>query len=239
VRYAKTPTPLKIPITPAPKTAWGVIVKMASEVLFFRRVLLTNLTLWIGAIVFHICFWLVIIRHLRYFFYPVPEWIMSMQTLGIYAGIILPFATVYLLCRRLWSERELYLSMFSDYFTLFLLLIIAGTGLWMKYHARIFLIDVKAFVLGLYSFSFEPPSTHPLFLIHLLAVSTLLIYFPWSKLLHAPGVFFSPTLFQRHNIEKKTHKNPWDYDVEAEPFYTLEDVIAQKAKEKALKEGKH
>lgn len=227
--YAKTPTPLKIPITPAPKTALGVFFRMLGEVFLFKRIMLTNTTLWVGAGIFHLCLWLVIIRHLRYFFYPVPEWIISMQTIGYYAGIVMPFALLFLLSRRLWSEKEVYISIFSDYFALFLLLIISGTGIWMTTHGRIFLIDVKAFLLGLYSFSFQPPPTHPLFVAHLLAVFTLLIYFPWSKLMHAPGIFFAPTLFQKHNIEKKRHVNPWDYDVEPEPFYTMEDVKAGRA----------
>jgi nitrate reductase gamma subunit len=201
---------------------------MLGEVLLFRRLIKSNTALWIGAGIFHISFWLVIIRHLRYFFYPVPEWILSMQKVGYYAGLVMPFALLFLLSRRLWSEREIYISVFTDYFTLFLLLLISGTGIWMSTYGRIFLIDVKAYLLGLYSFSFQAPPKHPLFITHLMAVFTFLLYFPWSKLLHAPGVFFSPALFQRHNIEKKRHINPWDYPVEAEPFYTLEDIKARK-----------
>ncbi|NQS99015.1 MAG: respiratory nitrate reductase subunit gamma [candidate division Zixibacteria bacterium] len=221
--YAKTPTPLKIPITPAPKTAFGVFLRMLADLFLFRRVLRSNLWLWAGAGIFHICLWLVIIRHLRYFLYPVPDWVMAMQDVGYYAGYAMPFALLFLLARRLWYEKEVYISTFADYFALLLLFTIACTGLWMTYHGRVFLIDVKAFILGLYSFSFKPPSTHPLFIIHLLSVFTLLVYFPWSKLLHAPGIFFSPSFFQKHNIEKKRHINPWDYDVEPEPFYTLKD----------------
>ena len=35
--------------------------------------------------------------------------------------------------------------------------------------------------------------TAPLILVHVASVALLMVIFPFSKLLHAPGVFFSPT----------------------------------------------
>jgi nitrate reductase gamma subunit len=56
---------------------------------------------------------------------------------------------------------------------------------------------------------------HPLFLIHFLLVLGLMLYFPFSKLLHAGGIFFSPTRNQPYEIQKrgKRYVNPWDYPV--------------------------
>ena len=51
---ATTPTPLKIPITPVPKTLPGVILRMLQEIFVFRSILRANFPLWIGTIIFHL-----------------------------------------------------------------------------------------------------------------------------------------------------------------------------------------
>jgi nitrate reductase gamma subunit len=48
-------------------------------------------------------------------------------------------------------------------------------------------------------FNFQPLPSDPLVMIHLGLVALLMIVFPFSKLLHAPGVFFSPTRNQVDN----------------------------------------
>ena len=219
--YSKTPMPLKIPIN-TPPTMAGVVGSMALEVTLFRKVFKTNIPLWIGAWVFHVAFLLVVLRHLRFFFYPVPEWVMAFYTIGIYAGYAMIIALFFLLARRLVKERNSYVSLPIDYYILFLLISIAATGIWMNYFERIYLVDVKAFILGLFSFSLNAPEMQAILVVHLLLVFALLAYFPFSKMLHAPGVFFSPTMIQRNDIEIRRKVNPWDYDVPSEPYYTLE-----------------
>ena len=54
----------------------------------------------------------------------------------------------------------------------------------------------------------------PILLIHLLLVAVLMIVFPISKLLHAPGVFFSPTRNQVDNPREKRHISPWALELE-------------------------
>ena len=46
-------------------------------------------------------------------------------------------------------------------------------------------------------------------LIHLALVAALMIVFPVSKLLHAPGVFFSPTLNQVDDAREHRHVAGW------------------------------
>jgi nitrate reductase gamma subunit len=48
-------------------------------------------------------------------------------------------------------------------------------------------------------FDWQPLPADPPVLIHLGLVALLMIVFPFSKLLHAPGVFFSPTRNQADN----------------------------------------
>jgi nitrate reductase gamma subunit len=104
-------------------------------------------------------------------------------------------------------------SILTDYFVLALLGCIAGTGILMRYVDRVYLVDVKAFILGLLTFHPVSPPSSAYFLAHILLVCTLLAYFPFSKLMHAPGVFFSPTRNARNNSRSVRHINPWDSKV--------------------------
>ena len=80
-----------------------------------------------------------------------------------------------------------------------LLMGIALTGLGMDYITHTDIVALKAFFLGLMYFNWQPIPEDPLLLVHLGLVATLMIIFPVSKLLHAPGVFFSPTRNQVDN----------------------------------------
>jgi nitrate reductase gamma subunit len=91
---------------------------------------------------------------------------------------------------------------------------IAGSGLGMKFLMHTDIVAVKAFFLGLMVFDIQPLPAHPGLFIHLLLVALLMIVFPFSKLLHAPGVFFSPTRNQADNPREKRHLAPWAAQIE-------------------------
>ena len=84
--------------------------------------------------------------------------------------------------------------------------------------------------MGLVSFSPAIPAggIHWLFFAHLLLVSTLLIYFPFSKLMHMGGVFLSPTRNLSNNNRAVRHVNPWDYPVKTHPYDEYEDEFRDK-----------
>ena len=91
--------------------------------------------------------------------------------------------------------------------------------------------QVKIFVMGLTHFA--PVSTvgiNALFFTHLTLVCVLLIYFPFSKLMHMPGVFFSPTRNLANNSRRVRHINPWNppkqYFTYAEYEDTYRDAMA-------------
>jgi len=71
-KYAQTPAPLKIPTTPAPTTQTGVVLRMFREVVFFESLFKGTKWTWIFSWVFHFSLLLVLLRHGRYFFDPVP-----------------------------------------------------------------------------------------------------------------------------------------------------------------------
>jgi len=64
-------------------------------------------------------------------------------------------------------------------------------------------------------FSPQPLPGDFLLLVHLGLVALLMIIFPISKLLHAPGVFFSPTRNQTDDSRERRHLAPWAKELEA------------------------
>lgn len=234
--WLKSPVPLRIVLTPAPQTRPGVIGRLAGDVLLFPSLLKADLLLWVLGWTFHFLFLLVILRHLRYFFYPVPSWIEALQTPGLYAGYFLPLPLAGLLIRRLISERTLYISILGDYFALFLLLAISLSGLLLSKFFRLYIIEVKAMIIGLIHFQPVSFSAPWLFVLHFILVAILMIYFPFSKLMHSGGIFLSPTHNQRANFEER-HINPWDYPVAYNPLNLsppekYQQVLAEFKKEK-------
>ena len=191
--YATTPAPLKIPTTPAPLTHSGVVARMFREVVFFQSLFRANKWIWLFGWIFHAALLLVVLRHLRYFLQPVPMVVVLVQPFGMLAGFAMVAGLLALWARRLIVPRIRYISGPSDHLMLALLVAIGISGLVMTFGAHTNIIAVKAFFLGLIFFNWQPLPDDPVLLVHLGLVAALMIIFPFSKLLHAPGVFFSPT----------------------------------------------
>ena len=207
--YARTPQPLKIPIPPAPTTRRGVVVRMLVEVTLFRSLFRSNKWIWLFGWMFHVALLAVLLRHLRYFTEPVWAWVGLIQPFGLYAGFAMLAGLGGLWARRFLVDRVRYISSPSDHLMLALLVAIAASGLAMKYFAHTDIVALKAFFIGLMSLRWQPLPADPVLLVHLALVATLMIVFPLSKLLHAPGVFFSPTLNQVDDARERRHVAGW------------------------------
>ena len=214
--YARTPAPLKIPTTPAPTTKGGVILRMTREVVFFESLFKANLWTWGAGWLFHTSMALVLLRHLRYFTDPVWSWVTYIQPFGMYAGIAMLAGVLGLWARRLFVERIRYISTPSDHLMLALFAMIALSGLTMTFVAHTDVISVKAFFLGWMAFDWQTLPADLALYVHLFMVALLLLIFPVSKLLHAPGVFFSPTRNQTDNPREKRHIAAWAKQMESE-----------------------
>ncbi len=214
--YVRTPAPLKIPTTPAPTTADGVVLRMMREVVFFESLFKSNLWIWGLGWLFHASLLLVLMRHLRYFIEPVWVWVALIQPFGIYAGITMLLGLGALWGRRLFVERIRYISTPSDHLMLLLLLGIAASGLMMKFIAHTDVIAVKGYFLGLMHFDIQLLPADLLLFVHLFLIVSLMVVFPFSKLLHVPGVFFSPTRNQTDNPREKRHLSAWAAKLESE-----------------------
>ncbi len=213
IRYVRTPVPLVIPTTPAPTTRMGVAVRMTREIVLFQSLFKGSKWTWLFGWLFHFGMLIALVRHLRYFTEPVWWWVSMLQWAGIYAGIVMALGLAGLWARRLLVDRVRYISAPSDHLMLALLLAIAGSGLVMKYWVHADIVALKAFTLGLITFDWQPLPADPVLLVHLTLVIMLMVVFPFSKLLHAPGVFFSPTLNMKDTPRERRHVTEWAEDI--------------------------
>lgn len=240
----------------SPHSTLGVIGRMILEVFLFRSLFRNTKAelkngptivygsskyLWVGALAFHWSFLIIFLRHFRYFTEPVPVFIPFLQNLDGFFQIGVPIiyftnaaivvALSFLFLRRIVDPKLKYFSLASDYFPLLLLLSIAITGILMRYFTKVDIVGIKELTMGLFSFQpVVPEGIGIMFFIHLFLVCVLLIYFPFSKLLHMPGVFLSPTRNLANNNRMKRHVNPWDYPVRIHTYEEYEDEYRDKMK---------
>lgn len=219
--YARTPAPLKIPTTPAPVTKSGVVWRLFTEVAFFNSLFKSNIWIWLFGWMFHIALLLAFFRHLRYAISPdsivwpfINNWLVLFA--GKYAGFAMLIGLLGLFARRIFVDRVRYISSPSDYFMLILIFTIAATGMLMSFVSHTDIVQLKAFVMGLIYFSPQELPSDGLLLTHLASVVLLMFIFPISKLLHAPGIFFSPTRNQVDNPREQRHLAPWAAKLETE-----------------------
>jgi nitrate reductase gamma subunit len=276
IKWARSPVPFRIPTTcgqqkslpwikhgklESPHNLLGVLGRMALEILFFRSLFRNtkadikdgrivyggNKWLWLGGLAFHWTFLIVVLRHLRFFMEPTPQFVYYIQNLDgllqvgvpvLYAtDVILLGAVSYLFLRRVINPQVRYISLEGDYFPLFLILAIGTTGVLMRYlpASRVDIIGVKELATGLLTFNpIIPPDIGGMFYIHLFLVSLLLVYFPLSKLVHMGGVFLSPTRNLANNNRVRRHVNPWNYPVEGHSYEEYEDEFRELMKSAGL-----
>lgn len=214
-KYIKTPAPLKIPTTPAPTTTSGVVFRMVKEVTIFESLFKSNKWIWLFGWLFHFGLFLVLLRHLRYFTDPVWWWVEFLQPFGKYASFIMIIGLAGLLLRRIVVDRVRYISAPSDYLMLLLIIGIGITGMLMTFVTHTDIVTLKSYLLGLMVFDIRTMPTDAILVIHLSLVILLMVIFPVSKLLHAPGVFFSPTRNQVDNPRERRHVAPWAVKLES------------------------
>jgi nitrate reductase gamma subunit len=248
-----------------PKNTKGVIVRMIFEVLTFRSLfrntrLEYRMTeggpkidyewekwLWLSALVFHYAFFVIFLRHFRFFMEPVPGFVTGLESLDSFLQMgILPFingygipsvyitdmllmlAVTYLFVRRIYIHPIRYISLPADYFPLLLILALGLTGILMRYFIRVDITSVKELIIGLFKFSPKiPEGIGVIFYIHLFVLCVLIAYFPFSKLMHMAGVFLSPTRNLSNNSRFVRHVNPWDYPVETHTYEEYEDEFRE------------
>ncbi|SMB98768.1 putative sulfite reductase-associated electron transfer protein DsrM [Thermanaeromonas toyohensis ToBE] len=271
LQWGSSPVPFRIPTTGGqqkslpwikpsfldnPSTALGAAARVASEVFLFRSLFRNTkaelregprLTyhwekwLWLGGLLFHWSFFIILFRHLRFFTDPVPGWVSFLEGIdgffrislrAVYITDILFLAAVtYLLLRRLIIPHVRYISLPADYTPLFLILGIGLSGVLMRYFLGVDVTAVKELALGLVTFHPRvPEGIGVLFYIHFFLVCALAAYFPFSKLVHMAGIFLTPTRNLPNNSRAVRHINPWNYPVKVHTYEEYEEEFREKMK---------
>lgn len=269
VGWAKSPVPFRIPTTCGqanslpwikqecldnPSTTFGVVMRMALEVLLFRSLFRNTQAnvydgpkirygsskyLWLFGILFHYAFLVIVVRHMRLFADPIPFFVPILEFADGFLQIGLPHlyqsdlviigAITLLFLRRILLTNVRYISLPADYFPLFLIFAIAATGMLMRYVTRVDVVSIKQLAVGL-------TTLHPkiladlgmVFYVHIFLVCTLMVYFPFSKLMHLGGVFMSPTRNLANNSRMVRHINPWnDPNLKPHSYAAYEDEFRQ------------
>ncbi|MDD5757859.1 MAG: sulfate reduction electron transfer complex DsrMKJOP subunit DsrM [Desulfobulbaceae bacterium] len=237
-----------------PSTTTGVLARMALEIFLFRSLFRNTQAdvydgpklrygsskyLWLFGLLFHYAFLVIIVRHLRLFADPIPFFVNILEYADGFLQIGLPHlyqsdlvilgAITLLFLRRIILTNVRYISLPADYFPLFLIFSIAATGMLMRYVTRVDIVAVKQLAVGL-------TTLHPsivgdlgmVFYVHIFLVCTLLVYFPFSKLMHMGGVFMSPTRNLANNSRMVRHINPWnDPNLKPHSYAAYEDEFRE------------
>ena len=114
-----------------------------------------------------------------------------------------------LLVRRICVSRVRYISAPSDYLMLLLILAIAITGMMMRFVAPTDVAAVKAFAMGPCCIQLGAAAAGRIPALASVAGGDLMCVLPFSKLLHAPGLFFSPTRNQVDDARSRRHLADW------------------------------
>lgn len=202
-RWLKKPAmPAHLSLFPRPRGRLGRVLDMLVDMFTLKGLFRVNKPLWIGGFAMHLGLLLLLLGHVRaftdyYFLWNLLGWgeeqtHMFSAVAGTIAGLLFMFPLFYLLARR-FSGAVKWLSTPEDYFALILLLGIAITGNHMRFILHVDSHEVRNFFHGLASFNWQPvpASAGTSFIYHFAFVQLLMVYFPFSKLMHTIGTVLS------------------------------------------------
>ncbi len=200
--FISSKTRIKTGIFPKPKGRFGIWSKTLTDSFLFPQVIKTDPWIWSFTILFHFALLGAFIGHLRLIQEFTPLILIlgqkGMDKLGLWGGgvmgIILTVTLIYLFIRRLaFPYREVSVS--EDYFLLILLILIVLVGNYMRFFGDIHTVEYRAYLQSLISLRPDFPEaisnskTKWALVLHVLLANILLIYFPFSKLIHMVATF--------------------------------------------------
>lgn len=239
----------------SPSGTIGVWGRMALEVLAFRSLFRntrqemyegrpvygSSKWLWFFGLLFHWSLLIIALRHLRFFMEPLVPAINGIAAVDGFFEIGVPalylsdifilIGLMFLLSRRFAAAQLRYISLFSDYFPLLLILSIAATGILMRTFFPVDLEEIKTMAVGWTTFApIAPKGVGPIFYMHLFSVCALLTWLPFGKIVHMGGIFLSPTRNLANNSRMTRHVNPWNALVKVHSYEEYEDEYRDKMK---------
>jgi nitrate reductase gamma subunit len=211
--WFQAPVQHKLTLFPAPRDGAAQIIAIAGEFVSFSSLWKGDRKLWAAAWLLHVGLLAVIGGHLvgipylgkQFTLFGVSEaQSVSMSVaLGTISGIVLMGALIYLLFRRFYDADIRRLSDASDFFDLLLLLTVVITGNHMRF-AHIDLPAIQAYLGSVIHFTPVTIPMDPLFISHFIFVQVLLIYFPFSKMVHVAGALVNRAIISEPVASQNT-----------------------------------
>lgn len=193
---------IKLGMFPKPKNRWERGIKLFKDSFLYPQVIDVDATMWFFVLLLHLGGIGAFIGHLRLF----SEFTFISNALGEEGmaqfalwtggtiGIILLISVTYLILRRFKSPYK-DLSTPEDYLLLVLVLIILLFGNHMRFFGDVHVAEYREYMHSLLAFrpafpeAIAESSTKWVLVSHVLTSNILLIYFPFSKLIHSVGTF--------------------------------------------------
>jgi len=210
--WMRLPAP-SMTLFPAPSPEGKAnVLNTAKEAVFFRSLYKGDRALWLFAWAFHVVLALIFVGHVRVVS-NVDQVFMSMgmteagiqgmsSGAGGAAGVIILVTAVVLLLRKLLIPRVKEITSVSDILALVLIGAILVTGNMMRFGAEHFDLNLtREYFANLASFGGAADAQalqNGVFLTHMGLALLLLMYIPFSKILHFGGIFFTHHLIRKH-----------------------------------------
>ena len=196
--WLRRPVPVSLTLSPGVSGTGMRLIDMARELALFRSIWASDRRLWFSAWPMHASLVVILAGHVAGIATAGEQFCLlgvSPRTsrllshgLGDLAGLIFAVTLAALWLRRLAIPELRRLSDPADHFALALLAGIAASGMLLRFPAvGLDLAAVQAYLAGLVTFRPGPIPPNGVFLLHFTLVILLLVYFPFSKLLHGIG----------------------------------------------------
>ena len=202
--WFKSPQPSKLTLFPAGGSTFREVL---AEVLLFPSLFRGDRVLWFFAWFFHATLALVFLGHIRVFTGAIdrilatagmsPKGLDLMSSLvGGAAGILLLTIGLLLFLRRITLPRVREITGIPDVLAILLVVAIIITGDLLRFSEHFDLQQTRVWAASLLSFSPVIPKNE-MFPLHAALSQVLIMFIPFSKILHFGGIFFTQTLIKR------------------------------------------
>lgn len=202
--WIKSPQPAKMTLFP---TGGSTFREVLAEALLFPSLFRGDRVLWFFAWFFHATLALVFLGHIRVFTGAIDRMLEAVGMtpggldlmsglVGGAAGILLLAIGLLLLLRRITVPRVREITGIPDVLATLLVVVIIITGDLLRFSAPFDLEQTRVWAASLLAFSPVIPKNE-MFLLHLALSQVLIMFIPFSKILHFGGIFFTQTLIKR------------------------------------------
>jgi nitrate reductase gamma subunit len=187
---------------PAPKSQGKRFVEVLKETFLFKKLFRGDMSLWVIGGLFHLMLAITFLDH-----YDRILAFMGLTSGSLFripllsggpTGIILLGCVFLLLIRRLVVTRVAQVSLMSDYVALLLILAVVATGDGLRFMSGYDVVRMREYFSGLLAFTYNGLPENAWFILHYLFAQILIIYIPFSKILHFGGIFFTQAAVHKH-----------------------------------------